>query len=168
MNYVISLKAQLRNKANTMGGADSRMDAVTSKLRRIAKVLDEGGTGNPSLHNHLSQKYHYKNGTHCWYCDRKFLVDRLNNGRPCLITIDHIDPRVKGGTNSPFNYIAACHDCNGLKSKYKPIGFARRLDEIITLETDEEKLKRYKLMRIRAYKIHNKRIGWRKAISSLN
>lgn len=43
----------------------------------------------------------------CVYCGRQLPVAQL--------TVDHIQPRVKRGDNSPGNLVTACQQCNGEK-----------------------------------------------------
>jgi CRISPR/Cas system Type II protein with McrA/HNH and RuvC-like nuclease domain len=40
----------------------------------------------------------------CVYCGQRFEVDDL--------TVDHVEPRVKGGDNSDGNLVTACSSCN--------------------------------------------------------
>ncbi|MEJ2216046.1 MAG: HNH endonuclease signature motif containing protein [Gemmatimonadota bacterium] len=40
----------------------------------------------------------------CVYCGQRFDVDDL--------TVDHVEPRVKGGDNSAGNLVTACTACN--------------------------------------------------------
>jgi 5-methylcytosine-specific restriction endonuclease McrA len=40
----------------------------------------------------------------CVYCGRRFSADEL--------TVDHVEPRVKGGDHSRGNLVAACRPCN--------------------------------------------------------
>lgn len=50
----------------------------------------------------------------CQYCGRK--------APDVLLEVDHIDPVANGGTNSIFNLVTSCHDCNSGKG-------ARALDD---------------------------------------
>ena len=43
----------------------------------------------------------------CQYCSRD-----LHNARPMDVTLDHLKPRCKGGTNDPRNLVTACRRCN--------------------------------------------------------
>lgn len=40
----------------------------------------------------------------CVYCGQQYDADEL--------TVDHVEPRVKGGDNSPGNVVTACQACN--------------------------------------------------------
>jgi 5-methylcytosine-specific restriction endonuclease McrA len=52
----------------------------------------------------------------CVYCGEQFESDEL--------TLDHVEPRVRGGDHSKGNLVAACKACNTLKGH-------RRLSEFL-------------------------------------
>ena len=52
----------------------------------------------------------------CVYCGEQFLADEL--------TLDHVQPRVRGGDRSEGNLVTACKACNTLKGH-------RRLSEFL-------------------------------------
>jgi 5-methylcytosine-specific restriction endonuclease McrA len=52
----------------------------------------------------------------CVYCGQPFEAEEL--------TIDHVQPRVRGGDGSPGNLVTACRGCNTLKGH-------RRLSEFL-------------------------------------
>lgn len=109
----------------------------------------------------IDAKYHFKTGTHCWYCDRIYGKDRniyIKTNNPLLRTIDHIYPRSKRGLDSADNKIGCCEDCNNLKANRTPLEFVELLKGI---QKDVNKwghpMSKYiPLMIFRAYKIHNK------------
>lgn len=51
----------------------------------------------------------------CVYCHKK--LDEKT------VTIDHIIPRSKGGTNDLSNLVACCKGCNGQKQDFLPLNF---------------------------------------------
>lgn len=53
-----------------------------------------------------------RDGFACRYCHR----DKV------IITVDHVIPRVLGGTDDPSNLVASCDDCNAGKSSTLPGG----------------------------------------------
>lgn len=62
------------------------------------------------------QKVFDKTGGHCWYCGGKTcLVYDPAHPRQAM-TLDHIVPRISGGTNRFGNLVPACHRCNGSKN----------------------------------------------------
>jgi hypothetical protein len=48
-----------------------------------------------------------RDGFRCVYCDLVFPVAQL--------TVDHVEPRMRGGDRSPGNVVTACGSCNALK-----------------------------------------------------
>ena len=48
-----------------------------------------------------------RDGYRCVYCGEQFAADEL--------TLDHVQPRVRGGDRSEGNLVTACMGCNTLK-----------------------------------------------------
>jgi 5-methylcytosine-specific restriction endonuclease McrA len=57
-----------------------------------------------------------RDGNRCVYCGEQFPADEL--------TLDHVQPRVRGGDRSEGNLVTACKACNTLKGQ-------RRLSEFL-------------------------------------
>ena len=55
------------------------------------------------------------------YCGERF--------EPDLLTVDHVQPRARGGDNSPGNVVTACGGCNTLKGHQRLSEFLR-LDDV--------------------------------------
>ena len=49
-----------------------------------------------------------RDGFQCVYCNARPLMEEL--------TLDHVEPRVKGGDQSDGNLVACCKPCNELKA----------------------------------------------------
>lgn len=49
----------------------------------------------------------YDEDYHCHYCRRPMLYG--------MSTVDHVIPKIKGGTNSKNNLVLACKRCNNMK-----------------------------------------------------
>lgn len=65
-------------------------------------------------------------GNRCTYCEHVF-VDEPRH--PKAMTVDHVHPVSRGGTNADDNLVAACWECNRSKSdrllhEWKPLGSA--------------------------------------------
>jgi 5-methylcytosine-specific restriction endonuclease McrA len=60
-----------------------------------------------------------RDGHVCVYCAQPFPAEEL--------TVDHVQPRVRGGDNSGGNVVTACGGCNALKGH-------RRLSEFLLAE----------------------------------
>ena len=52
-----------------------------------------------------------RDGYRCVYCGEPF--------EPAALTVDHVQPRVRGGDNSPGNVVTACGGCNTAKGHRK-------------------------------------------------
>lgn len=65
-----------------------------------------------------------RDGQHCYLCTRLCIVYPENKGkqRPNTLTIDHIIPLSRGGTDSIFNLAVCCATCNGSKDDLFPAG----------------------------------------------
>lgn len=48
-----------------------------------------------------------RDGYRCVYCGERFLAEEL--------TVDHVQPRARGGDRSDGNLVTACRGCNTLK-----------------------------------------------------
>ena len=57
----------------------------------------------------------------CVYCGKRFAPDELS--------VDHVEPRVRGGDQSTGNLVTACKGCNTLKGQ-------RRVSEFLREEAD--------------------------------
>ena len=54
----------------------------------------------------------------CFYCNQPLGAVRTRNGREVTLRThwDHLMPYAYDQNNSPDNFVAACHVCNGIKS----------------------------------------------------
>ena len=55
----------------------------------------------------LRERVYRRDGWRCVYCGRSFPAEEL--------TLDHVQPRVRGGDDSAGNLVASCRSCNTLK-----------------------------------------------------
>lgn len=58
-----------------------------------------------------------RDGYRCVYCGERFPAEEL--------TIDHVQPRVRGGDRSEGNLVTACRGCNTLKGHRRLSVFLR-------------------------------------------
>lgn len=72
------------------------------------------------------QKIYRKTDKRCAYCGRR-VFETVPDSSPVRLTIDHIKPKVKGGTNHIQNLILACRECNQLKGDMKLRTFRKLL-----------------------------------------
>ena len=56
----------------------------------------------------------------CFYCNQPLGAVRTRNGREVTLRThwDHLMPYAYDQNNSPDNFVAACHVCNGIKSSH--------------------------------------------------
>lgn len=61
-----------------------------------------------------------RDGYRCVYCGEQFAADEL--------TLDHVQPRVRGGDHSEGNLVTACKGCNTLKGHRRLSQFLHESD----------------------------------------
>jgi 5-methylcytosine-specific restriction endonuclease McrA len=79
-----------------------------------------------------------RDGYQCVYCGQPFPVEEL--------TLDHVQPRVRGGDGSGGNVVTACGACNALKGH-------RRLSEFLLAEPAARR-NFFRLARAHVYERH--------------
>jgi 5-methylcytosine-specific restriction endonuclease McrA len=57
----------------------------------------------------------------CVYCGKRFAAEELS--------VDHVEPRVRGGDQSTGNLVTACRACNNLKGHRRVSDFLRESPE---------------------------------------
>ncbi len=62
-----------------------------------------------------------RDGFRCVYCARVFPAEQL--------TLDHVQPRMRGGDNTPGNLVTACAACNTRKASRAAWSFLADLPE---------------------------------------
>ncbi len=67
----------------------------------------------------LRQAIHAREGGFCFYCLRRL--------RPMVRGIDHVVPRVRGGSNGYRNLVSSCAECNSQKGERRAEDFLRWL-----------------------------------------
>lgn len=75
---------------------------------------------------HIYHKYHGR----CALCGKPITYEEL--------TLDHINPLYRGGTNSLNNIQAAWFACNEFKANIKPEDFEQKIEEIFLYQTDKK------------------------------
>lgn len=108
----LSFKEWLHNKkSNNLDNFEQLVSNVPSNF--LEKL---------SSYKQNKKSYHYKTGTHCYYCDLEFNEIDLR-------TIDHIYPTSKGGKNNTLNKISCCSSCNMSKSNLTINEFIQKLKQ---------------------------------------
>lgn len=78
------------------------------RIRRGAPPAKNGRTGLKNAGHKRQQLASRDGGSHCFYCGRHMKLSTL--------TIDHVRPRSKGGTDALENLRLACEPCNQAKA----------------------------------------------------
>lgn len=60
-----------------------------------------------------------RDGFSCAYCGRD-----LHNAAPSVVTLDHLLPRIAGGSNEATNLITACRTCNSSRQDKPWVSYA--------------------------------------------
>ena len=74
----------------------------------------------------------------CGYCIKKF--------KPKFLTLDHVMPKSRGGSNDPSNLVTACFPCNQKKADKTPEEANMRLVNPVQRRNEEMETRKY-LMR---------------------
>lgn len=67
----------------------------------------------------------------CQFCSKENLDPDLNEHNPRLLTLDHIIPKARGGSNRLDNLAQACHPCN--RRKKDTVLTAEQRAKIVTI-----------------------------------
>jgi len=81
-----------------------------------------------------------RDGFTCLYCGAKF------NKRGFNLTLDHVVPHVKGGSNKPTNLITACRSCNSARQSKSVAKFATVAARKRIRNARRRKLTRYRVL----------------------
>lgn len=92
-------------------------------------------TEHPITEPHVKLRIYEKQGGRCAYCGQKRKLKTM--------TVDHIIPLSKGGTDEESNLRCACKMCNYFKGSALPLEFSNRIHTIFmnNLEFCEMELK---------------------------
>lgn len=74
---------------------------------------------------YIYHKYHER----CALCGKAITYEEL--------TLDHINPLYRGGTDTLDNIQAACFACNQFKANIKPEDFHQKIEEIFLYQTEK-------------------------------
>lgn len=104
------------NAASAKWRAENPEQSLAIVHRRRAAKLSNGGTYTKDDIRRLERYQSYR----CYWCCR------------CVfsLTIDHVIPLVRGGSNNADNIRLACSRCNYRKNKTMPLDFVLRLLEV--------------------------------------
>ena len=136
-----------------VGKGLSKYDRACFMIRsRLYKGLKSGDMKIHSLFD--DEKLKLQNGTRCVYC-----------GSDTDISIDHMRPRIKGGTDISDNLVCACKTCNSSKGKkdlmewyndrqsFPPLMVLRRYIKLIYNYCESEDLINLEINALRAFNL---------------
>lgn len=71
------------------------------------------------------QRIYQRDNYTCWYCGKRLVPSTtsafdsfaMQSDRSLIPTLDHLDPRVRGGYDLDSNLVTACRRCNSRKGK---------------------------------------------------
>lgn len=89
------------------------MTGTKKRTTKNGNKVHKAYTGKRSGHwisKHARLAIYIRDGFQCAYCGTN-----LKNARPFDITLDHLLPRVTGGSDKPTNLITACRSCNSAR-----------------------------------------------------
>lgn len=75
-----------------------------------------------SYHRRSRWRVYRRDGFRCVYCQKRVKPDQL--------TLDHVIPKARGGSNKIRNLVTACADCNSAKGSMDPKAWVAYLGTI--------------------------------------
>lgn len=107
-----------------------------------------------------------RDGLACVYCG-----DGVEDG--ATLTLDHLTPNVKGGTNDASNLVTACHRCNTARGTRSVAAFCRAVAEYLDhgvqakdIEAHVRKVTRRQYSTAQARALLESRGSWAAALKS--
>jgi len=94
-------------------------------------IVSQNGTARRKTFSQDTRKMIYdRAGGRCELCGRKILFEDM--------TLDHIQPLAKGGSNDVDNLAATCYQCNLLKGNILPEDFFERITMIFCHQVEKK------------------------------
>lgn len=94
-------------------------------------IMSQNGTARRKTFPHDTRKMIYDRAKgRCELCGRKILFEDM--------TLDHIQPLAKGGSNDVDNLAATCYQCNLLKGNILPEDFFERITMIFCHQVEKK------------------------------
>ena len=93
---------------------------------------EQGWQGSKWIRRTTRLAIYLRDGLSCAYCGAS-----IEDG--AILTIDHIKPRSKGGSNEPANLVTACKRCNSARGDRPLRRFARSVADYLNhgIEADD-------------------------------
>lgn len=116
-------------------GYTTYIAAKRLKIKKIQCVIKDGTYVSPHCRSSKKMIYEKYDGK-CYICGREVKLTPYNE-EPMQMTIDHIIPISKSGTNDIDNLACCCKVCNGLKGDFT---YSDELKTVIIGELKERQL----------------------------
>lgn len=113
------------------------MNSLRTEFNKRTKTLKLDEQAKEELFNRFSELY--SNGFKCAYCKERMELKYEDN--ELAFTIDHIEPRVRGGSNNIRNLTFCCQSCNSMKKDKDAGWFA---DNVKRLKLRKQKREHFK------------------------
>lgn len=84
-----------------------------------------------------------RDGHRCCYCGTD-----LRAASPKHVHLDHLRPRVRGGSNEATNLVTACGGCNDARQDRSWRAFARQFDAVARIERQRRRVIAYGRRRV--------------------
>lgn len=109
----------------------------------MAKVVNVTHTGSKWIRPAKRFAIYLRDGFCCQYCGTD-----LEGAAAEEVTLDHLVPRIKGGSNAENNLVTACRSCNSSRQdrpwrQYAPGGAVERIRRTVRRKLDVEAGARY-------------------------
>jgi hypothetical protein len=89
----------------------------------------ENWCGMNWISQHKRLAIYLRDGLACCYCG-----ETIENG--AQLTLDHVKPHSKGGTNHETNLVTACHTCNSARGNRSLAKFAASVAEYVEVPAE--------------------------------
>lgn len=101
-----------------MSARRAKKNRARKRLKRAVARRDRGMQSRVGEVDHAQMRSFVfrRDGSRCRYC-----------GSARKLTLDHVVPQAKGGTDHPSNLVACCGDCNDAKGNMSPQEWAVRV-----------------------------------------
>ncbi len=105
-DFIFYAYANLQMLIMALNTGREKFDRTCYMLR--AKAFKAYKSGKWNIHNlYVNNVWKIKSGDYCWYCRKQIPKEKL--------TIEHIFPRSKEGTDDMDNIVLVCQNCNSSK-----------------------------------------------------
>lgn len=136
---ILSLQLKRKDEEQTEWVAYLMKKGVTRKeFDKRAKLLKLDEQGKEELYRGFAELYEHA-GFKCAYCNERMELKYGDN--ELAFTIDHVEARACGGTDSIFNLTFCCQSCNSMKGDKDAGWFVKNVKRLKARKRKREYLK---------------------------